>query len=547
MTTQTALAASRNRRKDSPDMSLDTLRDRIKTLHRKKNLDGVRDEAIQLLSMVELMQEKTDELAVHYETLRTKLEAMTAPEHYAVTITGVAMNGKLMVEVAGLGNARVQVAVHPDVDPEILQVGAAAVVSREKNCLLRVTAAMGRWNDVGTFERYLDSPHRILVRDRETLLAVDLAHGLRDTVLKKGDTLGFDRDVAGLAYERLESPTSDHLFDENVTDDFAQLGGLESEIAYVKEAVDFQLRYPDLAEKYALKSKCGILLQGPPGNGKTRIARCTAGYVRQLFPDLPCRFMHVSGASDYSMWFGETERKIVERFDAVREAAADGIVVMLWDEVDAVARRRGTDHGSGAPDRILNTFLAQLDGVVPLKNVVMLFATNRSDTLDAAFLRPGRTDQKIEIPPPNRRAAASILRSYLGRGLPLAAANDSDVLVAAIVSRLFAPNGDYAEVAQVKLSDGRRLPVAGRDLLSGAMLENVVSLAARHAAVREAESGQEGLSEQDLATVLQDQIAGAASLLTRENVTSYVKSIPQDAQPIAVESLLTSSTSTFMR
>ena len=193
---------------------------------------------------------------------------------------------------------------------------------------------------------------------------MDVAHNLRDTPLKKSDLIGFDRDVAGMAYEQLEAPKGDHLFDENVTDDFSHLGGLDKEIACIKQHIDFRFRFPDLAAKYVLKNKLGILLTGPPGNGKTRMARCCAGYVRQLFPDRPCRFMHVAGSSDYSMWFGESERKIIERFDAVRDAAKDGLVVMFWDEVDAIAKLRGTDHGSGAADRILNTFLSQIDGVV---------------------------------------------------------------------------------------------------------------------------------------------------------------------------------------
>ena len=352
--------------------------------------------------------------------------------------------------------------------------------------------------------------------------------------------------MAGLAYERLETPKSEHLFDENVSDDFAQLGGLEQEVARIKRHIDFRFKFPELASKYALKNQCGILLKGVPGNGKTRIARCCAGYVRRLFPDHPCRFMHVAGSADYNKWFGETEQKLIERFNAVREAAADGLVIMFFDEVDAIARRRGSDHGSGAPDRILNTFLSQLDGIVPLSNVIIIFATNRADTLDPGLLRPGRIDEKIEIPTPNRRATEAILRCYIEKDLPLtkAATGDSiDQWISRLLSRIFAPNGCYSEVAQVKLSDGRRLPVAGRQLISGAMLENVVVVAAQQAAVRETETGQEGLCEEDLAQAFESELIMAVSLLAPGNVKSYVNSIPQDAQPIAVDALLKPSVS----
>jgi SpoVK/Ycf46/Vps4 family AAA+-type ATPase len=168
--------------------------------------------------------------------------------------------------------------------------------------------------------------------------------------------------------------------------------------------------------------------------------------------------------------------------------------------------------------------------------------------LDPGFLRPGRTDETIEIPPPGRRAAQAILRCYLGRGLPLAASHVSaEELVAALVSRLFSPNGAYVKVAEVKLSDGRRLPVAGRHLVSGAMLENLVAVAAQQAAVREAETGQVGLTEQDLTLALESELVAGVSLLAPGNVKSYVKSIPQDAQPIAVDRLLTSPSSAFTR
>lgn len=197
---------------------------------------------------------------------------------------------------------------------------------------------------------------------------------------------------------------------------------------------------------------------------------------------------------------------------------------------------------------MLNTLLSQIDGIVSLNNVILIFATNRADMLDPGLLRPGRVDEKIEIPAPNRRAAQAILRCYLDRGLPLADAEANvDDLIAPLVSRLFAPNGEFAEVAQVNLNDGRRLPVAGRQLLSGALLENVVHVAAQAAAVREAETGDEGLTEEDLAVALENEMVSAVSLLAPGNVKNYVKAIPQDAQPIAVDPLLTSTTSTYFR
>ncbi len=537
---------TRDRRSSPPDADLGSARERIAALQAERNIDALAEEAVGLTAKLEFVQHVAKQSRTVDEKLRDTVRTLTAPEHYPVTIMGVERNGSLTVEVAGPGNTRMQVGVHPDVDPQALVTGATGLLARERNCLLRVISATGHWSDVGTVERYLDPPDRIVVRHRETETAVDLAESLRDVALEKGDPIGFNGDV-GVAYQRLERPKREHLFDENVTADFGHLAGLDRQVARIKQIINFRFRFPELARKYRLKNKCGVLLHGPPGNGKTRIARCCAGYIRQLQPDKPCRFMHVSGSSDYSMWFGQSEQNIIQRFKAIAEASQDGPTIAFFDEFDSLGKGRGMDYGSGAPDRVINTFLSQLDGVVPLKNVIVLLSTNWPDVLDSAVTRPGRIDQKIEIPAPNRRAAEAILRCYLDRDLPLDESADADGLLRPLVSRLFAPNGQYAQVAQVKLNDGRQLQVAGRQLISGAMLENVVNVAAEEAAVREAETGRAGLCEEDLVLALEAEIVAAVSLLSARNVKNYVKSIPREAQPIAVDSLLNASTSTFVR
>mgnify|MGYP002623507380 CR=1 FL=1 len=516
------------------DPVLEELRLRTQRHRADGNTEALADDQIKLLNAVH--QERQQKLKIN-RAKDAKLLELTAPEHYAVTITGCEQNGRVTAEVAGLGHSRVHVAVHPDIDPATIQIGAMGLVTRERNCLLKVTSPSGSWRDIAPFEHYLGESGRIVLNDRESSVAVTLAQGLRDAQFNKGDLIGFDREV-GIAYEKVESPPGDHLFDEDVTDDFSILGGLDDQIEQIKHYIDFRVKHPEMAAKYKHKDRYGILLHGAPGNGKTCIARCAAGYMRQLYPDQPCRFMHVAGSDDYSMWFGKSEENINTRFDAVAEAAKDGKVLVFWDEIDAIAKSRGSDHGSGAPDRVLNTLFTRIDGIVQLSNVVLMFATNRADILDAGFFRPGRTDVKIEIPAPNRRAAAAILQRYVGRGQPLAGGADAQALVTPLLSRLFAPNGQYAQVASVKLNDGRVLPVPGRALLSGAMLENVVEAASQTAAVREVETGEEGLNGEDLAAALESEMIGATSALSAANVKNYVRTIPQDAHPIAVEQQL---------
>jgi proteasome-associated ATPase len=466
--------------------------------------------------------------------LREEIASLTAPEQYLAVITAVHPSG---VEVFG-GGVRLRVSIHPDVKPEALRVGARGLLSRSRNCLLQVNGTHREWQDVGTFESYTEDGRRILLRHQEQFVVATPADALGELSLRKGDLIGFDRDGPRLAYARLEPPERQDLFVEATPPDrFEELGGLEKEIALLQRVVRFRIQHPELAARYRLPAKRGILLEGPPGNGKTKLARCLARFIADLAPAGECRFMAISGSSDYSMWLGQSEQKLSARFEAARKLATeDGLpVVMFFDEIDAIGRRRGSDFGSGAPDRILATFLAQLDGIQPIGNLIVIGATNRADILDAGLVRPGRLgDIKVRVPAPGRSAAEAILTRYLD-GLPLA--GDASTTVAVLLSRLYSPRGDYAELAKVKLRDGRLATVGGKDLVSGAMLENVVRASAEEAADREAQIGDAGITDADLGGALDRELRGAAALLSPVNVRGYVARLPQDVDPVGVEVL----------
>ncbi len=484
------------------------------------------------------LQEAVAQLRTHHEALREEVEALCAPERYPAVITGVHRNGELTVEVHGAGQ-RLRVAVHPDIDPDQLRVGARGLLTKGRNCLLEVDDGRPEWHEVGTLEGYAEDGRRLLIRHQEQLVAAAPSDDLAGEALRKGDLIGFNRDGAGLAYSRVEPPGKEDLFiEETPADRFEELGGLDREIAQLQRLIRFRLQHPELAARYRLPAKRGILLEGPPGNGKTKLARCLARFIADLVPAGACRFMAVSGSGDYSMWLGQSEQRIIARFQAAREIATEGgvPVVLFFDEIDAIGRRRGSDVGGAAPDRILATFLAQLDGMQSVGNVLVIGATNRADILDAGLVRPGRLgDLRLRIPPPGRAAARAILGRYLGTGLPLA--GDFEPLVEALLSRIYSPRGEYAELARVGLRDGRKLPVGGRDLVSGAMLENVVRSAAEEAADREARTGAGGVTEDDLVAALDRELRGAASLLSPANVRGYVPRLPQDVDPVGVELL----------
>lgn len=483
-------------------------------------------------------QEALETVRLHQQELREEIEALCAPEQYPVVITGIHETGRFTVEVACAG-ARLRVAVHPDVPREQLFIGARGLLSQKRNCLLHVYEAKAEWSDVGTFEEYLPGRDRMLVRYQEQLVAVRVAESLRDVELKKGDLVGFDREGARLAYGKVEQPGRQDLFFEKTPPDrFEELGGLDQEIARLKWAVEFHLKHSALAAKYRLQAKRGILLEGPPGNGKTKLARCLARFVADLVPGGECHFMAIAGSSDYSMWLGQSEQKLIARFEAAREltSRSNVPVVMFFDEIDAIGRRRGSEMGSSAPDRILATLLAQLDGVQRSPNLIVIGATNRADVLDPGLVRAGRMgDVKVRIPAPNRAAAGAILTRYLHE-LPLAI--EEALLVQTMLGALYAERGVYAEVAKVALRDGSRVVVRGRDLVSGAMLENVVRMAAEAAADREAHDGEAGVREEDLVLALEREMRGVVNLLTPGNVRGYVTRLPAERDAVGVEGLL---------
>ena len=485
-----------------------------------------------------------DEARRIQDELRREMIALVEPANLLGTVTSVERNGQLRATVHVDGLPAVRANVHPTIDPDEITVGVPVYLSQDRACVLGLSDHCP-WKQIGIFEENLTGTERALVRFQEQLVPVKLAIEMDEVSLVRGDRIGFNLE-AGVAFVRLPDPAAKYLFAEDLPmDDFSQLGGLESQIRQIKRLVDFAIKYPEVARRFGVPRKRGILLLGPPGNGKTCLARCAANYIRQLLPDTPCRFQSICDSEDYSMWLGGTEQRLKERFAAARRAAESGPVVLFFDEIDAVAKLRGTDHGSGAPDRILSTFLGLIDDVQKsLGNVLLMAATNRASLLDPGLTRPGRFDYKLTIPPPNRRAAELILRRYL-ESCPLA--EPLDELVAPMVHRLFSPRGPYSELVAVRLSDGRRLVIHGRELLSGAMLENVVRRAAEGAAVRQVETGNEqAVMADDLTVSLDEELTSTAGLLAPANVKSYIASIPQDAHAVEVR-LVPTVGSTYVR
>jgi ATP-dependent 26S proteasome regulatory subunit len=479
------------------------------------------------------LKTKLEQIEQVHEQLRAQHEALTAPAYRPTVITNVYPNGKAIAEIFDRGSFS-EVAVHPEIAQDRLKIGAKGRVSQTGNCLLDVHDEAPAWSEIGTFDS-LSEQGDLLLEYQGGLKKIRPVHGFPAGTLKKGDQVGFDPD-ARLAFARVEPRRHDELFLEATPNDrFEDLAGLDSEIGRIKRLVRLRLDHPELARSYRLPTGLGMLFHGPPGVGKTKLARAVANHIAVLSADGVCRFMAISGSADYSMWLGRSEERIRARFAAVRQVALVDCVpiVMFWDEIDAIGRRRGSSFGSDAPDRILNTFLSELSEIAQLPGVFVIAATNRPDVLDPGLTRSGRLgDEVILIPAPGRFGAKEILIRYL-RDLPLRDPLES--MVEPVLSRIYSANGEYAELTRVLLRDGRRLAIGGRDLVSGALLENVVRKAAETAAFRQVDSGAGGIVLDDLSAALDQALLQAAGLLSVSNVRSYVPRLPQDVDPVAVE------------
>lgn len=366
------------------------------------------------------------------------------------------------------------------------------------------------------------------------------AAGALDHALKPGDLLLLDR-ASFLALERIEQSDGRHLFlEETPRETFDDIGGLDKEIRQLVEAIELHICQPDLARKYRLARKRGICLSGPPGTGKTLMARALANHLGRAGRGKSW-FMNIKPGSRNSMWFGQSEQNWREAFRVAKETALrSGFpVVIFLDEIDSVGKARG-GIVSEIEDRVLNALLAEMDGLEGRGDIVVIGATNRFELLDEALVRPGRLgDLVLEIPRPKRKAAREIFRRHLTRQIPYWAngagpeASREEAIEAAL-SLIYAPGGEEGRLATLVYRDGKRQEVRAGDLASGAIIAKVCAVARERAALRELETGEEGLRPTDLLSALGEEFCALAKALRPHNLR-HLSNLRQDVDVVAVE------------
>ena len=359
--------------------------------------------------------------------------------------------------------------------------------------------------------------------------------------LKPGDSLLVDT-KAGYAYERVPKAEVEDLVLEEVPDvAYTDIGGLSRQIEQIRDAVEMPFLHAGLFREYELRPPKGVLLYGPPGCGKTLIAKAVANSLAKQVAaargdddrEAKSYFLNIKGPELLNKFVGETERHIRLIFQRAREKASEGTpVIVFFDEMDSIFRTRGSGVSSDVENTIVPQLLSEIDGVEGLENVIVIGASNREDMIDPAILRPGRLDVKIKIERPDAEAAKDIFSKYLTPTLPLHAEDMSvfagnrraciDAMIQRVVERMYAETEEN-RFLEVTYANGDKEVLYFKDFNSGAMIQNIVDRGKKAAIKSVLDTGQTGLSVQHLLEAIVDEFAENEDLPNTTNPDDWAR------------------------
>jgi proteasome-associated ATPase len=461
----------------------------------------------------------------HIATLRDEVDKLSQPPSAYGVVVG--KNDDDTVDILTSGR-KMRVALHPDIDLELLDRGAEVVLNESFNIVLaREPEITG---EVVTVKEVMDDGVRIVVVGRADEERVcELADAIRGTHIRSGDHLRLDV-RSNLLLEKLPRPEVEHLLLEEVPDiSYTDIGGLDSQIEQIADAVELPFLHQDLFAEHQLPAPKGILLYGPPGCGKTLIAKAVANSLAKKVAETVGEgkgrsyFINIKGPELLNKYVGETERQIRLVFQRAREKSDEGWpVIVFFDEMDSMFRTRGSGISSDMESTIVPQLLAEIDGVEGLKNVIVIGATNREDLIDPAILRPGRLDVKIKIERPNADAARSIFARYLTDEIPIAAGEVIPQMIDDTVTEMYRDD-DANRFLEVTYQNGDKEILYYKDFSSGAMIENVVRRAKKLAIKRVIGGGAKGVSTQDLLDSIKQEYKEHEDLPNTTNPDDWAK------------------------
>jgi proteasome-associated ATPase len=466
-------------------------------------------------------------------SLKEEVDKLCAPPStYGVYLS---VNEDGTVNILSQGR-KVKVNLHPSIKAEDIKPGQELILNEGLNVV--ETAGYEIQGEVVILKEVLDEERAIVTQRADEDRVGIIAEPLRSAKLKIGDHLLIDA-KSGYLLEKLPKSEVEDLTLEEVPDiDYEDIGGLTSQIETIKDAVELPYLYADYYREHHLAPPKGVLLYGPPGCGKTMIAKAVANNLAARISEkrgekVKGFFLNIKGPELLNKYVGETERKIREIFIKAREKAAEDVpVVVFFDEMDALFRTRGSGISSDVETTIVPQLLAEIDGVEHLKNVIVIGASNRQDLIDPAILRPGRLDVKIKIERPDQAGAADIFNKYMTTQLPIheseirqnngEAQAAVDRMIQATIEEMYSLEEEN-RFLEVTYANGDKEVLYFKDFSSGAMIESVVRRAKKLALKRYIQLSEKGIKVEDLLNAVREEFKENEDLPNTTNPDDWAK------------------------
>jgi proteasome-associated ATPase len=517
-------SAEFRRRLDRVLAEYDALRRRYHLLR-----DQLGDAERQNEKLVGALQEAKQQI----ELLKEEVDKLCAPPNSYGVFMRTNKDGTAEIVVDG---KHMRVNVHPNVDTSHFEDGQLVVLNEAFNVV--EGAGFTQRGEITSVVDLLGDGRAIVLGHTDEERVVTLSEPLRRERIKVGDHILVDPRTQ-YAFEKMPKSAVEEVALEEVPDvTYEQIGGLGEQVAILRDAIELPYLHPEVFAEHQLHPPKGILLYGPPGCGKTLIAKAVANALAKRIEERTGKetaayFLNVKGPELLNKYVGETEHKIREVFKRAREKASEDVpVVIFFDEMDSLFRMRGSGISSDMEATVVAQFLSEIDGVESLKNVIVIGASNRQDLIDPAVLRPGRLDLKVKVNRPDKQAAYEIFTKYLTSDLPFHAVTQErygsdkakivDGMLRDTLDRMYSTS-DENKFLEVTYAKGEREIFYFKDFASGAMIENIVARAKKMAVKRLIDHGERGIRLEDLQQAVRDEFKENEDLPNTTNPDDWAR------------------------